>query len=234
MSKNAAGCLLIVVLIMVGSAVKECSDDGPRHSSPSTLVTPPDTNAARQRDSQYVDSIGRTASSKSDLLTAHQLAHTRYFPHDSGAHRRAVAIIVDSLDKLLRAGNWMHAKDMSRDVYRIMRDEQTRPASWARYQRADERIAAREKAAREATLVQLRQEYARTIETQLLDKGLDVTANTYGPKHTTLRLRYVLAGRVFVHQLGKNEEMFRTLREFGFRKLVVTDGYDFTATWDLQ
>lgn len=73
----------------------------------------------------------------------------------------------------------------------------------------------------------LRLTFAKTFEDHLLDSGLDADVDTIGKHHTILRVKYVLASKVMVYQLQKNNELpFDDMRNIGFKKFILTDGYD--------
>jgi len=68
----------------------------------------------------------------------------------------------------------------------------------------------------------------------MLDAGLDVDVKAIGPKHTTLRVKWVLVSKVVAHQLTKQSDFFQSARELGFRRIEMTDGYDETWSWKLE
>lgn len=74
---------------------------------------------------------------------------------------------------------------------------------------------------------------AQNIENKLLDQGLDVTVSVTGGKKTHLKLKYILVNKVWAHQMSKNRAMFKTLEQTGFERLIITDGYDDSWSWDL-
>lgn len=79
-----------------------------------------------------------------------------------------------------------------------------------------------------------RRDHARVVEQNLLDQRMDATATVSGQNATTLRIQYVLFNRVWANEFSKNVEMFTTLRSLGFRRLELTDGYDFEWAWTLN
>jgi hypothetical protein len=74
--------------------------------------------------------------------------------------------------------------------------------------------------------------YAKKVDDTFLDAGFDVKATATGARHKTLRLDYLLAGRVFSHQLEKMDDFWRTARQLGFTRVELI-GYDFTNAWAL-
>jgi hypothetical protein len=83
-------------------------------------------------------------------------------------------------------------------------------------------------------MYQQRLEYARRLESNFLDNSLDIDVSTSGASATTLKMKYILAGRVFAHQMSQNTEMWTQLRTLGFRRLELTDGYDFSWAWTVN
>jgi hypothetical protein len=63
---------------------------------------------------------------------------------------------------------------------------------------------------------------------------MDVEVTIAARAATTIRMKWVLASRVTAHQFSKNGEFFQNLRNLGFRRLELTDGYDFNWYWDLR
>jgi hypothetical protein len=101
-------------------------------------------------------------------------------------------------------------------------------------QAAATRTEARRKkeAERHASII-IRKEYAKKYESSLLDKNMNVTVTTQGRDATTLRLEYILVSKVWAHQLSKEQELFDTLKSLGFKKFILTDGYDEEWYWTL-
>jgi len=85
--------------------------------------------------------------------------------------------------------------------------------------------------------IKARKEYAKEIDRQLLDKGIESSTYTTGPDATTLVIKDILAGRVRAHELSKNEGLFTELRVLGFKKLIYQNGLEgdlgFGWKWDL-
>jgi len=94
-------------------------------------------------------------------------------------------------------------------------------------------IEAREAKKREKELLEARKKFAKECEYDYLDKGLNVSVTTPGRNATTLKLKWIGVSKVTAHEFGKKTELFQTLRELGFKKFVITDGYGETWYWDL-
>lgn len=95
---------------------------------------------------------------------------------------------------------------------------------------AKERAAAER--AQEAATIALRRKFASAYENELLDKGFNVDVTTEGRNATTLRLKWILVSKVIAHQFDKGG-VVPEMRKLGFKKFILTDGYDETWTWDL-
>ena len=96
---------------------------------------------------------------------------------------------------------------------------------------AEQRQAAllQDKADEQARIV-----YAKVMENRLLGAGYDVDMTAYGPKHKFLKLKWVLTNKVLAYQFShSNSEMWGTMRNAGFAKFTITDGYDSSWYWDL-
>jgi len=93
--------------------------------------------------------------------------------------------------------------------------------------------AKRQKIEEEAAKLATRKAFASTLEETYLDNRMDVTVTTLGQNATTLKMKFVLFSRVDAHELSKDTEFFQMLRGFGFKKFIMTDGYDFTWVWNL-
>ena len=80
----------------------------------------------------------------------------------------------------------------------------------------------------------VRVQFAKFTEDSLLREGFDVDVTAYGPKHKFLKFRYVLASKSFVFNFNEQrQDMIATMKQEGFTKFSITDGYDANWTWDL-
>jgi hypothetical protein len=86
---------------------------------------------------------------------------------------------------------------------------------------------------REARLLQDRKNCAGELERMYLDKGMDVTVSVFGTNATTLKIKWILVSKVTAHQFSQDHEFFQMLREKGFKKFIITDGYNDTWSWTL-
>jgi hypothetical protein len=88
-------------------------------------------------------------------------------------------------------------------------------------------------AARRVTARLARQAYAKRIEDAFLDKGMDVRVTCRGSDRTVLRLEYVLAGRVFVHQVDKSD-LVTTAQRLGFTRVEILNSDGVEGYWNLR
>jgi len=78
-----------------------------------------------------------------------------------------------------------------------------------------------------------RVKFAQRAEYSFLDNRLNITVTTSGKKQTTIKLRYALMSKVFIHQVLKSE-FTKNAKQAGFKKIIFTDGYDDTWTLDID
>lgn len=81
--------------------------------------------------------------------------------------------------------------------------------------------------------IKARKNFAPRLERTYLDKRMDVTVTTLGQNATTLKVKWILASRVDAYEIGNDAEFLQLLRELGFKKFIITDGYDETWYWNL-
>ena len=98
---------------------------------------------------------------------------------------------------------------------------------------AAEKSAKEKVATAEAINRILRDQMAKSVENSMLDEGYNVDVTAEGPNHTTLRFKWIFVDKVFAHQLSERTEVFENARKVGFKKILATDGYDETWTWNL-
>jgi hypothetical protein len=91
----------------------------------------------------------------------------------------------------------------------------------------------KEKAYAEIVNTSIRIAMAKTVENAMLADGYNVDVNAVGPNHTILRIRWIGVSKVMAYQMSQHPEIFETARTNGFKKLVITDGYDEAWTWTL-
>ena len=146
---------------------------------------------------------------------------------DSAAHTRAVDSALRVADSLLRHSSTALPLGTG-DLF-------GGPMSLAQQKRWD-RIRAeseqRANAANEIATALSRRQYAKELENKFLDEGMDITVTTPGVHNTTLHLQYILAGRVFAHQLEKTDALWQAWRNMGFKR-VELEGYDYGVAWTL-
>jgi hypothetical protein len=100
--------------------------------------------------------------------------------------------------------------------------------------RREDEIEKWAKATAEKLLADQRKSFADQLETNYLDKGMDVTVSVSGPNNTTIKMKYVLMSRPMVHKLINDSGVISTFRSQGFKKAIFTDGYNDTWTYDID
>jgi hypothetical protein len=78
--------------------------------------------------------------------------------------------------------------------------------------------------------IEKRQAFAETTEHVYLSLGRDVHMAARGPEADTLYMKYVLLGRPDAYQFSTDHELMGNLKNLGFRKAILTDGYETTYT----
>ena len=68
--------------------------------------------------------------------------------------------------------------------------------------------------------------YASTAEANFLKSGMDISVTTMGDRHSTLYMKYVLMSRPTVYNMINDHELLATLRGFGFKTVIFSDGFD--------
>jgi hypothetical protein len=108
--------------------------------------------------------------------------------------------------------------------------ERTQAASAAASAAREEKLNAE---AQEVT----REAYAKSLEKNLLSEDMDVDVDAIGPRHTILRIKWVMASKVLAYKMtesGSMQQNLQDMRAIGFRKFVVWDGYDNSWSWTLD
>jgi hypothetical protein len=67
----------------------------------------------------------------------------------------------------------------------------------------------------------------------MLEKGLDVYASAVGNNNTTFRIKFILTSRPLVYKLINDASFTGQLKDLGFKKFIMTDGYNDTWNVDL-
>ena len=52
--------------------------------------------------------------------------------------------------------------------------------------------------------------------------------------HTTLHIEWILISRAMAYQLSHEPDFFNIVKRVGFKKVVISDGYDQSWGWDLD
>jgi hypothetical protein len=88
-----------------------------------------------------------------------------------------------------------------------------------------------------AQMVVARRAYAKVIDQQMLDKGIESKTFATGPQAKTLVIEDALAGRVRENEIGKNSQLFQNLHDLGFTHLRYQNGFEgdlsFGVTWTI-
>lgn len=79
-----------------------------------------------------------------------------------------------------------------------------------------------------------RKNYVERFEREMLKAGFDYTVTTEGRRSETLRIKYPLMNRPRVYQIMNESKLASTATDLGFEKIVLTDGFNTTWTYDLR
>ncbi len=71
-----------------------------------------------------------------------------------------------------------------------------------------------------------RKSFAAEYEKGLLRKGLSVSVYAEGDRSSSLRLKYALMSKALAFNMKEDNKLMDRLRELGFRKVILTDGYN--------
>ena len=155
-------------------------------------------------------------------------------PHTE-LHEKADAWYLAQAESLLAVGNKTAADQQLKAITPPTGDSLKPRIAAANARLASFRAARDKAAAAEAHTLAAgnRKSYARDLEEKLLDEHINATVTTFGEGSTGLRMKWILVSRVTAHDFSKNGDFLERLRNRGFKKFQITDGYDETWTWDL-
>lgn len=236
-TSNAKGCLLlfgaVVTLGIVMSIYQSCSEETARLEA---LAAQSQRRATDSAEAVRLAALPRPRSrAEAIAFDAKVHAQPAAVPH-AALHVAAATARLDSAAALIRVKAPLPA---IQEQLTSMGD--SLPAAvLARHRALDAAIAPRiaaEKRERESAVAAgkeaLRRKFAASYESSLLDEGIDATVTVSGRHATTLRLKWILVNRVLAHQFSQKADLFSNLRNMGFTRLEITDGYDSSWYWNL-
>jgi hypothetical protein len=124
---------------------------------------------------------------------------------------------------------WGRVADAEKHLNALSPEDQRRPDVVKLKREVDRRTKGIDRVAR----IGARELFAKQLEKTYLNKELDVYVSVEGPDSTTLKLKFVLFSRPLVHQFANDAAAIAALREAGFKKVQLTDGYNQAWTLDL-
>ena len=124
---------------------------------------------------------------------------------------------------------WGRVADAEKHLNALPAEDQQRPDVLKLKREVDRRNKEIERLSKIAA----REVFAKQLERTYLDKGLDVYVSLEGPEKTTLTLKFALFSRPLVHQFANDAHAIAALRQAGFKKVRLTDGYNQAWTLDL-
>lgn len=78
-----------------------------------------------------------------------------------------------------------------------------------------------------------REQFGKLLRTKYLDDGLDIKVAVTGRESDTLKLTFPLFNDVWSHRMQKGD-VLTTAQSLGFRRVEMSDGYQWGYYWDLQ
>ena len=96
---------------------------------------------------------------------------------------------------------------------------------------ADER--ARQRRIERAAGAIARVAFANVLREQYLDKGLDIEVKVSGTDSDRVTLEYALFNAVWAHNFQKGD-LLQEMKRLGFKRVDLTDNYDYHVYWDLK
>lgn len=100
-------------------------------------------------------------------------------------------------------------------------------------QRLMREVEHREKEIDRLSRMGAREIVAEQMEKKMLSEGMDFEFSVSGADKTVLRVKYVLMSRPLVYKLTNETDFLQNLKDAGFKKVIFTDGYDESWTYDL-
>jgi hypothetical protein len=76
-----------------------------------------------------------------------------------------------------------------------------------------------------------RKAYAEKLRDKFLDQGMDIKVSVYGKNNANIKLIYALFNDVWTHKMQKGT-LIKEIQDLGFKKLSLSDGYDYDVYWD--
>ena len=86
----------------------------------------------------------------------------------------------------------------------------------------------------EKYFLEKRKDFADSLERRYLSAGMDIRVQVLGPSKTTLKLTYVLFSRPLIYKLTNEGNFLENLKQGGFKKVIFSDGYRYSWTYDLN
>lgn len=98
---------------------------------------------------------------------------------------------------------------------------------------AEVRKKKEEKKAKQLKIKQMKEtriKYGKLLRNKYLDQGLDIKVNVSGTNKDRITLSFSLFNDVWSHNFSKGT-FFDEIKLLGFKRLVMTDNYDYTVYW---
>jgi len=91
-----------------------------------------------------------------------------------------------------------------------------------------------EEAKRLRTAASARKAYGELLRNRFLDQGMDIKVNVTGDHNDRITLRWALFNDVWTHRMQKEDGLIPEMNALGFKRVDVTDGYDYHMYWTMN
>jgi hypothetical protein len=150
---------------------------------------------------------------------------------------------IESGENLIKSGDYESAMRDFSDAMILLADIKDEDSELARELEVDTHLSKATKLnnkadrlvkeQQEAAEIIIRELYETTLRTHYLEEGLNIKVKVYGPKSENIKLTYVLFNEVWVYNFRKGE-LITEMRELGFERVTLSDGYGSSWWFDLQ
>jgi len=98
---------------------------------------------------------------------------------------------------------------------------------------AEDANAKKQRASDAAAEAAVRLKYGKTLRQHYLDENLDIKVSVTGQRNDRLKMQFVLFNDVWTNKFQKGD-LLDEIRKLGFRRVELTDGYDYSVYWDFK
>jgi hypothetical protein len=240
------GIAIVTVLVLISSVMQRAAvrqrvaDEAAKVSERERIraenLSSARTNVARLDPQRQPDDYARQcetiehldiASMSADVLTKCAAAHLEIAKRNLANGDLANARRVFGIARVTERGD---GPEFVRFDDQLTRREATARKNAEAEQKVKQAKDAKERAALEATL---REAYGAGLRKRFLDRNLDIKVVVTGSKKDRITLKFVLFNDVWSHRM-QEDGLLQEMKDLGFRKVTMTDDYDYTVYWDFK